>query len=61
MIVNHGRWNELAEQCKSCEHIHVMALYMGGNHYYSCGKYPLKDRNEICPKFMDRKEADESI
>lgn len=52
MIANHGRWDQLSEQCKQCANIQVMSAHMDGNHYYACGKYPLKDRNEICPKFI---------
>ena len=52
MIVNRGYWNELPEQCKKCANLQIFSLYMDGNHYYSCNKYPLKE-NEICPKFID--------
>lgn len=26
---------------------------MNGNNLYCCGKYPLKNSNEICPKFEE--------
>ena len=55
MLVNTGKWDELAEQCKGCENLRCMSVQMDGNHTYSCGKYPLKDRNEICPKFKELK------
>ena len=55
MIVNQGRLDELSEQCKRCANIRIMSLKMDGNHYYACGKYPLKD-NEICPKFVLNEE-----
>lgn len=53
MIYSHGYWNDLAECCKRCMNLHVMSAHMDGNHFYSCGKYPLRDRNEICPKFTE--------
>ena len=52
MIVNRGYWNELPEQCKKCANLQIFSLYMDGNHYYSCNKYPLKE-DEICPRFID--------
>ena len=51
MIVNQGKWEELPNQCKRCINIRAMSLRMDGNHIYACGKYPLKDKNEDCPKF----------
>ena len=53
MLVCQGHWNELADQCKRCSFIRAMSLHMDGNHYYACGKYPLKDSNEICPWFNE--------
>ena len=57
MIVNRGHWNELPEQCKKCENIQVLSLYMNGNHYYACNKYPLKDSDETCPRFIRREDV----
>lgn len=51
MLGNRGKWQELPEQCKKCEHMRVFSLHMDGNHNYCCAKYPLKDSNAICPKF----------
>lgn len=56
MIVNHGKWEELPDQCKQCQNIKVASVHMDGNHYYACGKYPLHDSNEVCPKFAKSEE-----
>lgn len=53
MLVNAGKWDELAEQCKRCENLRTLSLHMDGNNTYGCGKYPLLDSNEICPKFKE--------
>lgn len=57
MIYSQGHWDELAPQCKNCENLRTMSVHMDGNHYYACGKYPLKDSNEICPCFIARQET----
>lgn len=57
MLVNQGYWNELPDQCQKCENLQTMSLHMDGNHYYCCGKYPLK-LNEICPRFIEREDSD---
>lgn len=56
MIINRGKWEELPAQCKQCENMRVMSLYMDGNHYYSCGKYPLTDADRSCPRFVQKTE-----
>ena len=53
-MINRGYWNELTEQCKGCSHMKAMSLHMDGHHYYSCNKYPLKDSNETCPRFIKK-------
>ena len=45
-----GQWDELSEQCKTCVFLRCMSVDMGGDNTYVCGKYPLKNSNEICPK-----------
>ena len=52
MLKNQGYWDDLCEQCKECGNLHVLSARMDGNCYYHCGKYPLKDSDEICPKYM---------
>ena len=52
MLKNQGYWDELCEQCKGCVNLHVLSARMDGNCYWHCDKYPLKDSNEICPKYM---------
>lgn len=54
MLANQGNWDDLPEQCKRCQYIRVTALNMNNKHYYSCGKYPLKNKDEECPKFQER-------
>ena len=51
MLTNAGKWDELPEQCKQCENLRCLSVYMDGNNTYCCGKYPFQDSNEICPKF----------
>lgn len=53
MLMNTGKWDELAEQCKECENLRCLSARMDGNNTYCCGKYPLQDSNEICPKFKE--------
>lgn len=55
---NNGHWDELFEQCKRCFNLRVMSVYMDGNHVYVCGKYPLRDSNQICPEFIRQGEED---
>ena len=52
MLKNQGYWDELCEQCKGCINLHMLSVRMDGNCYWHCGKYPLKNSNEICPKYM---------
>ena len=50
-LANQGLWEDLADCCRICANLHILSLKMDGKHYYSCGKYPLRE-NEVCPKFV---------
>ena len=51
MLVNQGHYDDLADCCKQCINIRVMSPNMDGNNYYCCGKYPLTDKEKVCPRF----------
>ena len=53
---NSGTWEQIAEQCKQCENLRILSARMDGNNTYHCGKYPLKDSNEICPRLTTNGE-----
>jgi hypothetical protein len=56
-MCNKGKWDQIAEQCKGCTNLRCLSANMDGNNTYYCGKYPLKDSNEICPKLMPEAEV----
>ena len=56
-MCNKGKWDQIAEQCKGCINLRVLSANMDGNNTYYCGKYPLKDSNETCPKFAPDAEV----
>ena len=39
----------LPDQCKHCLNRQIYSVRMDGNHSYSCRKYPLIDKQKICP------------
>ena len=39
---NQGYWYQLSPQCQTCQNRKTMSVKMDGNHYYCCGKYPLR-------------------
>ena len=49
------RFNDLLEQCKTCQNLKVWALDMGGNHGVACKKGSWNLENEECEEY----EADE--
>ena len=51
-----GTWNTLAAQCQRCENLRITSLQMDGNHVYGCGKYPLTNKDEPCPCFLERED-----
>ena len=56
-MYNKGKWDQIAEQCKGCINLRILSANMDGNNTYYCGKYPLKDSNETCPKFVPEAEV----
>ena len=59
------RFNDLPEQCKTCQNLKVWALDMGGNHGVTCKKgLPHKEmmiaKNVECEDYEAEEEHDNS-
>ena len=49
------RYNDLPEQCKSCQNLKTWGLDMGGNHLVSCKKGSWRFYTE-CDKYEEEQE-----
>jgi len=56
---SHGHWDELSPECQTCQNRKTMSVKMDGNHYYCCGKYPLRVGDK-CPKYEPESPKEET-
>lgn len=52
------RYNDLPEQCKSCQYLKVWALDMGGNHGVACVKGSCNFKKEKCEEYKAEEDND---
>ena len=57
---SHGNWDELSPECQTCQNRKIMSVKMDGNHYYCCGKYPLRVGDK-CPKYEPEPPKEEVL